>query len=101
MGPVISSKTNDDLKKEKWIKSDSLISWWEFPEAVSDQASDTRWDVLLKLFWTKEVLLNMFPFLHTPIDPANRIIWIANARVMSTLKDWKPDDYEELQKTWT
>lgn len=91
MWAVISSKA--DNYEKKWITNDSLVSWWDIPEAVSDLASDTRWDVLLKLFWTKEVLLAMFPFLQAPIDPANRIIWIANARVMSTLKDWKADDY--------
>ncbi len=99
MWPVISKSNTQEEKK--LVPNVESVLWWNISTPIRDLASDTSWDVFVKLFWTKEVLLTMFPFLQTPIDPADLIKWIANARVMDTLKSWHADDYVELEKTWT
>lgn len=97
MWPIINKSVND---KEQIIsnKSNSLSN--DLPKSISDVAWDTRWDVLLRLFWTKEIIYTMLPFLQPNIDASRTIIDLTQYRdkVRKIAKIKEADDYD-LNKT--
>lgn len=68
MWPVISSKKNDDIKKEKWITSNSLVSWWEIQEDIDKNIPQDEfrnkhlWDFNIKLKHILASLIDWIPF---------------------------------------
>lgn len=103
MWPVISSKTDDYEKK--WIKSDSLVSWWEVQEEIVDidknkQQDEFRkkhlWDYNVKLKHILAYLRDWVPF-WDDIDEkdlfANMIAY--NSKIRRAIS--KADDYNDTE----
>lgn len=113
MWPVISSTTNDDIKKEKWIKNDPLISWWEIQK--KDVNTDTNlpkdnfskkhlWEYNIRLKHILASLIDWIPFWEYKDKGdlyANMIIYNTEIRKAVENAGNTADAYQELDKTWT